>query len=963
MSTRSWSTAAAVILLLGGIACTGAQGPKGDTGPAGPQGATGAQGPAGQNGQDGQPGQNGQNGKDAVTTGTIAGTVTDAVSHAALSGVTVTLQDTTGTSLGVTATTDATGAYTLTAPMGTAQVAFTAQYYTSPTPTVVGVVAGKTVTINAALSQSKTGAPSVTLSLPAPGDDFGYGATTTVSATVTADPDGDSLTYTWKGATVDSSDSTKAALTFPTIDQAMAANTPDPSNTVPDLISGYNYKAGRFGILPVMSDTRGTVSASLTLDDGHGQKVTASISADAASILTGDRNVAVGTRVYMNAGHDGATTWHITSTTDSSAALDAGSCGGDLTNCRTPSFVATNIGKYTVTEGSNSIDIYVGDWAGAISGVGAAGGESVAVDSTCTDCHDDTQAHDNFTPWTGTGHAEMFAKDLDGLNSSHASPGCYACHTVGYDVGVNNHGFDDVLATSDWQFPTTLQAGNWQAMVTAAPQLARLANIQCENCHGPNGNGQSGNLTGAPAHKLTGALNSATAPNDSLTDEINSPRISFSAEVCGTCHAGATHHHNYSAWNTYQPGGKSNGAYSHSNRTPAETFGVSMKQHCGRCHTAQGYMAYQNNLVAGIPGQLYAAGANPPPANLTAANAQPVTCIVCHDAHSDAFPNQLRQYDDTDLLPSGFEVTGAGKGAVCMTCHNSRNGMQTGSETATYLHEDSESYNSGNPLDYSAPHQACQTDVFAGENAYFLGNSLPMISKHAAVEDTCVGCHMTNNPATKAEGTDASHNYWISDAEVGSLCQSCHGSAGDVDGKAIQASVETLLDQLGTKLGAAVVDAANNSANGITVTAYDDATTDATGASRTPTGDYSTTMSLAAVASGNLLASATIEEIHGQIGFELTFTNPVDNIQLVDSHGNNVGSPISLKSFGVQLGALKDGSGSPAPLFGLDGTLVRGGWNYFLIEGDQSKGIHNPTFVRDVLNSSLAQDYALPHAT
>jgi hypothetical protein len=44
-----------------------------------------------------------------------------------------------------------------------------------------------------------------------------------------------------------------------------------------------------------------------------------------------------------------------------------------------------------------------------------------------------------------------------------------------------------------------------------------------------------------------------------------------------------------------------------------------------------------------------------------------------------------------------------------------------------------------------------------------------------------------------------------------------------------------------------------------------------------------------------------------------------------------------------------------ACVYPLSGKLVRAGWNYFLIEGDQSKGIHNPSFATTVLNKTLSQ--------
>jgi hypothetical protein len=54
-------------------------------------------------------------------------------------------------------------------------------------------------------------------------------------------------------------------------------------------------------------------------------------------------------------------------------------------------------------------------------------------------------------------------------------------------------------------------------------------------------------------------------------------------------------------------------------------------------------------------------------------------------------------------------------------------------------------------------------------------------------------------------------------------------------------------------------------------------------------------------------------------------------------------------------------SGSPAALtpvalYSLTGNMVRAGWNYFLVEGDQSKGLHNPSFVNAVLNATVRKD-------
>lgn len=41
------------------------------------------------------------------------------------------------------------------------------------------------------------------------------------------------------------------------------------------------------------------------------------------------------------------------------------------------------------------------------------------------------------------------------------------------------------------------------------------------------------------------------------------------------------------------------------------------------------------------------------------------------------------------------------------------------------------------------------------------------------------------------------------------------------------------------------------------------------------------------------------------------------------------------------------------PVFATSDPLVRAGWNYWLIEGDDSFGVHNPRFTRAVLLATL----------
>ncbi len=927
-NTRRWkvvvATAVAMALLSGCEGKQGEPGAAGVNGVDGKDGAAGPTGPGGALGATGATGPAGAAGTSAPTTGTLSGTVTDGVKADALAGVTVTAKDSGGTVV-QTATTNATGDFTMTVPFGTLTLTFAKAHYTSPAPLMVGALAGQAVTLNVTLNEASSGKPSVTLA--AASNNVGYGTAVTLTATAT-DPDGDTLTYAWADATalkftgvtlVPNTPATSAVLTMPSVAAAFAKrfDAADPGA----FTSGYTIP-DRFGVLPISADTRAGVSAKVTVSDGRGQSTAVTVTVNAAPVLTGSRNVAFNTRVYLNSGHADPSSWTLTAKpAGSNAALDS-------TTGRTPSFVADAQGLYTVTEGANSMDIYAGDWKGIVTGVGTTGPDSVAVDTACTACHNDTIAPNKFTPWKGTGHATQFSMGIDGTKSPSYGAGCVSCHTVGYDPAIANGGFDDVATTANWVFPSVLSSSNWTNMVTAKPTVARLANIQCENCHGPQT---------SDAHMLSNSPTGAPAG----VGAFKSPRIGFSAEVCATCHASGSGHHQYSEWNTVDPVT----GWGHSNRGGAAkgVSGTKLNGHCGRCHTAQGFSVFVDNLQAGNVGSIASTAAVV--TDVGPGNVEPVTCTACHDPHDKANPNQLRVFGNTSLLPAGFVGYGMGKGALCATCHNSRNGAQTGSSTATYLHADGETYNGGNPTGYSAPHQACQSDVFTGNNAYFMGPTLPMASKHSAIEDTCVGCHMALNPKTHlSHGAPANnkHEFRILGADKGKLCANCHGAT--VNGEGIQASVEAGLQALATKMATAAK-AKINAAGIINVRAYD-AATDL----------YSSTSAsnIAIDTAANPVVSVGIEEGHGQIEFHLTFTNPI-SIQFVDGTGAAVGSPKSMTSFGVQLGALKDNQATPVALYALSGNMVRAGWNYFLIEGDQSMGLHNPTFVQQVLNNTLAK--------
>ena len=155
--------------------------------------------------------------------------------------------------------------------------------------------------------------------------------------------------------------------------------------------------------------------------------------------------------------------------------------GGRTRRCLRPDLV----GQYTViativTTSSGSTNVTKTITAGTYMGV-----------NTCALCHSGgIVATNKYTPWQNTAHAHIFTEGINGELGTYRSS-CLACHTVGYNANTNaivnpvNGGFDDVAKQLGWTFPTVMAPTNWAYMQAVYPSLANLANIQCENCHGP----------------------------------------------------------------------------------------------------------------------------------------------------------------------------------------------------------------------------------------------------------------------------------------------------------------------------------------------------------------------------------------------------------------------------------------------------------------------------------------------
>ena len=425
------------------------------------------------------------------------------------------------------------------------------------------------------------------------------------------------------------------------------------------------------------------------------------------------------------------------------------------------------VGQYTVvativTSGSGSTNVSKTITAGTYMGV-----------NTCALCHSGgVAAEDKYTPWHNTGHARIFSQGINGELGTYRSS-CIACHTAGYNANTNaivnpvNGGFDDVAKQLGWTFPTVLAPTNWAYMQAVYPSLANLANIQCENCHGP------------------GSQHAYSLGNTNLISRT------LASGDCNQCHDAPTHHIKGAEW--------ANSRHAVATRTPSGPT----RYNCVRCHTAGGFLGFLEH-----------AGSTNTYATNTVYEA--ITCTACHDPHDASTPHQLRAAS-VYTLPDGTAVTNAGLGALCMECHHSRNGEAT---------NNIRNYQLGLPTwaggSSFGVHDSTAGDMIEGVNAITYGKVIPSGSHSAVISNVCVGCHMqpvaaTDPGFTKVGGHTFSMSYSVvtngvtTEIDKVDICVGCHGSIKDFnlvrkdyngDGviEGIQSEVQKLADKLTTLL-------------------------------------------------------------------------------------------------------------------------------------------------------------------
>ena len=262
---------------------------------------------------------------------------------------------------------------------------------------------------------------------------------------------------------------------------------------------------------------------------------------------------------------------------------------------------------------------------------------SYASSGACAGCHGD-----KYGEWNGTEHAHALSV-LQNIGQG-ANASCIPCHTVGFGQPT---GYVDQLST---------------------PQLA---NVGCENCHGPAG-----------WHKYS-------------DHDLIHPAVSIDPAICGGCHTGS-HHPTYDEYET------SPHAHANDHVAPGGAMSEKNMTSCGVCHSAVARLAMLNDYEARLEGHTNKMELP----SQTDAGLYTAACATCHDPHSYENTAQLRNptrstnyYTMPSLSDSRKEYTTNFMGVVttntvyynttfatmydpnvnvCGQCHNSRGGRWDG---------------------------------------------------------------------------------------------------------------------------------------------------------------------------------------------------------------------------------------------------------------------------------------------
>ncbi len=446
-------------------------------------------------------------------------------------------------------------------------------------------------------------------------------------------------------------------------------------------------------------------------------------------VSTGLRVVPINMKVYLSTEESGPITTHawtiVAKPANSTAAIDTPAN-------RFVRFIPDIAGEYIVQVAVDSGKVAL-DTLQASTYVGMP-----STGLNCGTCHAAVK-----TEWAKTRHATMFTRgisgqlEVEGYGSTFMgvySVNCVRCHTTGWDQKADNgnYGFLAKQTGFDttWYKPFTFWNNEYliplndstsvRNMNTNFPNVAAVANIMCEACHGP---GQA-HVNGGGNKKLIG--------------------VNSEAGSCMQCHDAPNKHRIGSYW----------AASSHA--TMPLSGEEASRSSCWPCHNGDAFAKFAKNPSA--------------PNYAGVEIVESISCVACHDPHSEANPYQLRIVT-RDKLANGYVVPAevGGKGQLCMNCHRARTDNKVVVEMQKLVFRDR-----------FYPHYSPQADMYLGTNGYDYGTPIQGIGTHQGLDDGCVTCHM----ATRINGSSvhSNHEMEMKDAagkDIVTSCKTCHGSKVD----------------------------------------------------------------------------------------------------------------------------------------------------------------------------------------
>ena len=295
---------------------------------------------------------------------------------------------------------------------------------------------------------------------------------------------------------------------------------------------------------------------------------------------------------------------------------------------------------------------------------------------------------------------------------------CVTCHVSEgseWEHTAHERGFEDLMSSDHWsESCLSCMSTGWDENPANSgiddpnPVVAdKFAGVQCEACHGVG----STHVATFEPYDTVGILDSA---------------------ICGECHTGSRHGV-YAEWAA--------SAHGSSIDVPHDNERVS----CLRCRSTD-YMADDNV-----------------PEDATVFDYQfSITCVECHDPHSDEHEGQLRA-----------SVT-----EICHECHTA-GGAKPGSN----------------------PHHN-QGDVFTGSGGYEYDGGTYENSAHTYMPDGCAACHFFTAPYdATGEGEAAIHGHDLQPKLE--ACLECHPGLTSFDRDGTQTEIAALLEELNIELEAA----------------------------------------------------------------------------------------------------------------------------------------------------------------